>query len=205
MGGRRHRAGDGHQAHPGDLPRVPDGVAPLADVAGGDADCDSPPRWSPPLSHLPPPGSTSRPCSGTPAASVLPDNTANQSINGVLARFAAPLAPDKIAWVLCALAILAVGIRRVRQAVVAGDTFSPVTVTGLLGVLISPVSWIHHAVWILPRWCAGRPADLVVPASLVPVMATALRRSRARPGRATGRHTLVRDLAPHRWPACSSS
>ena len=24
------------------------------------------------------------------------------------------------------------------------------TVTGLLGVLISPVSWIHHAVWILP-------------------------------------------------------
>ena len=80
----------------------------------------------------------------------VPDNTANQSINGVLARFAAPLAPDKIAWVLGALLILLVGIRRVRQAVVAGDTLLAVTVTGLLGVLISPVSWIHHAVWILP-------------------------------------------------------
>ncbi len=80
----------------------------------------------------------------------VPDNTANQSINGLLARFAAPLPPDKIAWALGALLVMLVGIRRLRQAVVAGDTLLAVTITGLLGVLISPVSWIHHAVWILP-------------------------------------------------------
>ena len=33
---------------------------------------------------------------------------------------------------------------------VAGDPLLAVTITGLLGVLVSPVSWIHHAVWIAP-------------------------------------------------------
>jgi alpha-1,2-mannosyltransferase len=80
----------------------------------------------------------------------VPTNTANQSINGALARFTAPLPPDKIAWALCSLAILLIGLRRIRQAVAAGDTLLAVTITGLLGVLVSPVSWIHHAVWIAP-------------------------------------------------------
>ncbi len=80
----------------------------------------------------------------------VPANTANQSINGVLARFTAPLPPDKLAWALCSIAILAVGFWRIRQAVAAQDTLLAVTVTGLVGVLISPVSWIHHAVWIVP-------------------------------------------------------
>ncbi len=78
------------------------------------------------------------------------DNTANQSINGMLARIAAPLAPDKLVWFLGAVTIVVVGARRVRRAVVAGDTLLAVTITGLLGVLVSPVSWIHHAVWVLP-------------------------------------------------------
>jgi alpha-1,2-mannosyltransferase len=80
----------------------------------------------------------------------VPANTANQSINGALARFTEPLPPDKIAWALCSLVILLIGLRRIRQAVAAGDTLLAVTITGLLGVLVSPVSWIHHAVWIAP-------------------------------------------------------
>ncbi len=80
----------------------------------------------------------------------VPDNTANQSINGVLARFASPLPPDKVSWAIGALLVLLVGLRRLRQALAAGDTLLAVTVTGILGLLISPVSWIHHAVWILP-------------------------------------------------------
>ena len=42
------------------------------------------------------------------------------------------------------------GSVRIRRAVAAGDTLLAVTVTGFIGVLISPVSWIHHAVWIAP-------------------------------------------------------
>ena len=78
------------------------------------------------------------------------DNTANQSINGTLARFVSPVTPDKIVWFVCALAIVAVGAVRIRRAVAAGDTLLAVSITGLLGVLVSPVSWIHHAVWIVP-------------------------------------------------------
>ncbi|MET3808431.1 alpha-1,2-mannosyltransferase [Nakamurella sp. UYEF19] len=78
------------------------------------------------------------------------DNTANQSINGTLARITAPLPPDKLAWILCAVLVVLVGIRRIRRAVAAGDTLLAVTVTGLLGVLISPISWVHHAIWIFP-------------------------------------------------------
>ncbi len=77
-------------------------------------------------------------------------NTANQSINGTLARLAAPLAPEKTAWLLGAVLVVAVGALRIRRAVAAGDTLLAVTVTGLIGVLVSPVSWIHHAVWIAP-------------------------------------------------------
>jgi alpha-1,2-mannosyltransferase len=78
------------------------------------------------------------------------DNTANQSINGTLARLAAPFPPERTAWLLAARLVVAVGSVRIRRAVLAGDTLLAVTVTGLIGVLVSPVSWIHHAVWIAP-------------------------------------------------------
>lgn len=78
------------------------------------------------------------------------DNTANQSINGTLARLVAPLAPEKAAWLLGAVLVIAIGAVRIRRAVAAGDTLLAITITGLLGVLVSPVSWIHHAVWIAP-------------------------------------------------------
>ena len=77
-------------------------------------------------------------------------NTANQSINGTLARLAAPLAPEKTAWLLGAVLVVALGSLRIRRAIAAGDTLLAITITGFLGVLVSPVSWIHHAVWIAP-------------------------------------------------------
>ena len=78
------------------------------------------------------------------------DNIANQSLNGTLARFADPLPPEKTAWLLGCVLVVVMGSLRIRRAVAAGDTLLAVTVTGFLGVLISPVSWIHHAVWIAP-------------------------------------------------------
>lgn len=77
-------------------------------------------------------------------------NTANQSINGTLARLAAPLPPEKTAWLLGAILVVAVGSLRIRRVIAAGDTLLAITITGLIGVLVSPVSWIHHAVWIAP-------------------------------------------------------
>jgi alpha-1,2-mannosyltransferase len=78
------------------------------------------------------------------------DNTANQSLNGTLARFSGAFPPDKILWALGVVIVVVIASVRIHRAVAAGDTLLAVTVTGLLGVLVSPVSWLHHAVWIVP-------------------------------------------------------
>ena len=53
-------------------------------------------------------------------------------------------------WLLLALALAAFGLWRARRAAFAGDELAAITLTGLVGILVSPVSWVHHAVWIFP-------------------------------------------------------
>ncbi|RIJ77024.1 DUF2029 domain-containing protein [Nakamurella silvestris] len=103
----------------------------------------------------------------------VPDNTSNQSLNGIIARIWAPLPPDRMVWVLLSAAVLVLTYRRARVALSAGDRLAAMTLFGLLGVLVSPVSWIHHAVWVLPcglvlvssLW-ANRPMSLGSPTHL---------------------------------------
>jgi alpha-1,2-mannosyltransferase len=39
---------------------------------------------------------------------------------------------------------------RVRKAYTAGDELTGFALTGLLGCLVSPVSWVHHLAWLAP-------------------------------------------------------
>ena len=75
---------------------------------------------------------------------------ANQSIEGLLARVGTIDHPDKAAWLILVVLVFAVGMFRVRRALSAGDRLTAITLTGLTGVLISPVSWPHHLVWLIP-------------------------------------------------------
>ncbi len=71
----------------------------------------------------------------------------NQSERGFLAR----LPIDQVAapiWVVCVLATLAFWAWRVHKA--PGDLMGGLALTGVLGCLISPVTWVHHCVWLLP-------------------------------------------------------
>ena len=43
-----------------------------------------------------------------------------------------------------------VGLWRARRAVLGGDELAGLTLAGLVGVLVSPVSWVHHIIWIFP-------------------------------------------------------
>jgi alpha-1,2-mannosyltransferase len=71
----------------------------------------------------------------------------NQSERGLLARLPIDAIEPKV-WVLCVLATLAVwGWRVWRQP---ADVMGGLALTGVLGCLISPVTWIHHCVWLLP-------------------------------------------------------
>ncbi|WP_376776349.1 glycosyltransferase 87 family protein [Allocatelliglobosispora scoriae] len=73
----------------------------------------------------------------------------NQSLQGLVARLD-DAHPSKLLWLVLVLATLAVWIVRSRRAVAAGDEATGFALTGIVGCLISPVTWIHHLVWLIP-------------------------------------------------------
>jgi alpha-1,2-mannosyltransferase len=73
----------------------------------------------------------------------------NQSLRGLLARLPLDAAEPKV-WIICVLVALGLWAWRVRAAAAAGDHLGGLALTGILGCLISPVSWVHHCVWLLP-------------------------------------------------------
>jgi alpha-1,2-mannosyltransferase len=74
----------------------------------------------------------------------------NQSVMGMLARLSEPAAPNRVVWVLLVVTILGYGLWRARAAAAAGDELAGVTLTALVGCLVSPVTWTHHLVWFVP-------------------------------------------------------
>ncbi|MET8679809.1 glycosyltransferase 87 family protein [Streptomyces sp. NPDC004647] len=73
----------------------------------------------------------------------------NQSVQGVLARLE-PAAPSRTAWLVCVLVVLAVWAYRARRAAAEGDDWSGFALTGLAACLVSPITWVHHLVWLIP-------------------------------------------------------
>jgi alpha-1,2-mannosyltransferase len=73
----------------------------------------------------------------------------NQSIEGFVARLH-PGSPNMALWAGLVLVVLALWLWRVRLAVRLGDRYGSLALTGVLGCLISPVTWIHHLVWLVP-------------------------------------------------------
>jgi alpha-1,2-mannosyltransferase len=73
----------------------------------------------------------------------------NQSLMGVIARLN-PAHPNRLLWLVLALIVMCTWAWRVRAS--AGDRNDRLgfALTGLTACLISPISWVHHLVWILP-------------------------------------------------------
>lgn len=71
----------------------------------------------------------------------------NQSINGMLQRLGWE---SPAAWAALAAVVIAVALYRARLAHLAGDELAAVSLVAIATLLASPVSWIHHAVWIVP-------------------------------------------------------
>ncbi|GAB3145746.1 glycosyltransferase 87 family protein [Micromonospora sonneratiae] len=77
------------------------------------------------------------------------DFISNQSLRGVVARLN-PSDPSTAAWLALVVLTLAVWVWRSRAAAAAGDEAAGLALTGALSCLISPVTWVHHLVWLLP-------------------------------------------------------
>jgi alpha-1,2-mannosyltransferase len=86
------------------------------------------------------------------------DYVSNQSLQGVLARLGEPQRP---LWATAVLLVLCVWAWRVRRAAAAGDWTGAFALTGLVACLVSPITWVHHLVWLLPSFAvlvrAGHP------------------------------------------------
>ncbi|MCU1678804.1 MAG: hypothetical protein JWM93_3562 [Frankiales bacterium] len=74
----------------------------------------------------------------------------NQAIRGMLLRFALPSPYGSLIWVILAVPVAVIGLRRAAHAYADGHVVLSVGLAGLTAALVSPVSWIHHFVWILP-------------------------------------------------------
>jgi hypothetical protein len=53
-------------------------------------------------------------------------------------------------WIAVSLAFAVIGLAVAAVLVRRGDWLAAATVTGTTGLLVSPISWAHHWVWVLP-------------------------------------------------------
>lgn len=74
----------------------------------------------------------------------------NQSILGVLDRLALPGAVTTSLWVLLSLAMVALAWIVVVRARRAGEELTALLAVAVAVLLVSPISWGHHWVWIAP-------------------------------------------------------
>lgn len=93
------------------------------------------------------------------------DKTCNQSLLGGLARLTDPHPPSRVLWAVLVAVVVGVVFRRAARAARAGDELTGFALVGLAAALVSPISWTHHLVWVVPALvvlvdvAAGRPAE----------------------------------------------
>ncbi|WP_319461663.1 glycosyltransferase 87 family protein [Micromonospora sp. RTP1Z1] len=78
------------------------------------------------------------------------DYTGNQSLFGLLSRITAPEKPSQLPWLLLVVVVAGYGLWRAARAARAGDALTGLALTGLVGGLVSPITWTHHLYWFIP-------------------------------------------------------
>ncbi|HWC84434.1 MAG TPA: glycosyltransferase 87 family protein [Pseudonocardiaceae bacterium] len=84
-----------------------------------------------------------------------PGYAGDQSLLGVLTRFGVAAPERTLLWLALAGLTVAVTVLGMRRALAADRTTVALGLNALCGLLISPISWTHHWVWIvvvLPGW-----------------------------------------------------
>jgi alpha-1,2-mannosyltransferase len=74
----------------------------------------------------------------------------NQSLHGVLTRFAGSVHAGTPIWLAAAVIVGVVGVLTAAVLHRAGEPMLGILTCALTGLLVSPISWDHHWVWIAP-------------------------------------------------------
>ena len=79
----------------------------------------------------------------------------NQNIAGVLARLDLDPQQCMLLWAVVSVAVLTLTVWAARRALRAGEHTLALICIALFGLVVSPVSWSHHWVWMLPAVLVG--------------------------------------------------
>ena len=87
----------------------------------------------------------------------------NQSLRGAIARLAGQDLTS--VWLVAAGAAAGLGVWAAWACLRAGDRTAGFLAVQVTGLLVSPISWSHHWVWVLPLllWCLFGPRQRLTP------------------------------------------
>ena len=74
----------------------------------------------------------------------------NQNIAGALARLGLGEGERFVLWTVACFAVLGVTVWAVRRVLRADQPVLALICVAMFGLVVSPVSWSHHWVWVLP-------------------------------------------------------
>jgi alpha-1,2-mannosyltransferase len=74
----------------------------------------------------------------------------NQSLRAIITRFSGSVAAGQDPWIAAAVVALILGLTAAYLLDRAGYPLPALLTTALTGLLVSPISWDHHWVWIAP-------------------------------------------------------
>ena len=74
----------------------------------------------------------------------------NQSLRGVITRLAGSVTSGTIPWIVAAVLVVIVGLLAAAVLHRAGQPVPAMLACALTGLLVSPLSWDHHWVWVAP-------------------------------------------------------
>jgi alpha-1,2-mannosyltransferase len=72
----------------------------------------------------------------------------NQSLRGIITRFAGSVAGAEVPWLAVAVAVAVLGLLAAAALYYAGHPVAGMLACALTGLLVSPLSWDHHWVWV---------------------------------------------------------
>ncbi|MFJ9677107.1 bifunctional glycosyltransferase 87/phosphatase PAP2 family protein [Streptomyces sp. NPDC101194] len=78
-----------------------------------------------------------------------PDSLANQSLHGALLRFGLAGPFEIVLFVVLAVVVCCLGLRRAVRYARDGQLLLAVAVTGCVAVAVSPTAWQHQLLWLL--------------------------------------------------------
>lgn len=78
----------------------------------------------------------------------------NQTVTAALARLGVPQPLESWSWVLLAAVVLVAAVVGIRRAFRSSNAVMAMVISGAAGLLLSPTSWSHHWVWVVPALLA---------------------------------------------------